>query len=265
MSPPKLRELEQFFSELPNRSVLPVAIEPLQVAFSALSLGDRAEFVAVVAQLLADPEVVRQLRDPRLRDHLSAALHGALRAADLQAAADELTGALDAGETREEVYQQWCDRHAWAFGQAYVMRDDVRRLDPRNIVDLLLTELAGFRDVVELKRPDVPVLRADPSHGSYYFSSHASRAIGQVHKYMDVLQDTMSRSLEAHPLLIAYHPRATIVIGRSHKWRREQTRALRGLNARMHNITVMTYDHLVAQARQLLRVISDDRLTQAPV
>jgi hypothetical protein len=166
--------------------------------------------------------------------------------------------------TREEVYQEWCDRHAWAFGHAYVMREDVRRLDARNIVDLLLTDLAGFRDVVELKRPDASVLRADPSHGSYYFSSDASRAIGQVHKYMDVLHDTMSRSLEAHPLLVAYHPRATIVIGRSHKWCPEQTRALRGLNARMHDITVMTYDHLVAQAKQLLRVVSDDRLTEAP-
>ncbi|MGH7298205.1 MAG: Shedu anti-phage system protein SduA domain-containing protein [Polyangiaceae bacterium] len=138
------------------------------------------------------------------------------------------------------------------------MRDDVRRLDAGNIVDLLLTDLAGFRDVVELKRPDAPVLRADPSHGSYYFSSAASRAIGQVHKYLDVLQDTMSHSLEAHPLLVAYHPRATIVIGRSHRWSKAQTRALRGLNARMHNITVMTYDHLVAQAKQLLRLVGDD-------
>jgi hypothetical protein len=145
------------------------------------------------------------------------------------------------------------------------MRDEVRRLDARNIVDLLLTDLAGFRDVVELKRPDARVLRADPSHGSYFFSSDASRAIGQAHKYMDVLQDTMSRSLEAHPLLVAYHPRATIVIGRSDKWRPGQTRALRGLNARMHNITVMTYDHLVAQAKQLLRLVSDQQAADAPV
>jgi hypothetical protein len=180
MRPGKLRELEQFLSELPNRSVLAIAIEPMQAAFSALSLKDRVEFVAVVAQLLADPPVVRQLRDPRLGD-LPAALRSALRAVDLQAAADELTRALEAGEVHEEVYPEWCDRHAWAFGHAYVMRDDVRRLDARNIVDLLLTDLAGFRDVVELKRPDAPVLRADPSHGSYYFSSYASRAIGQAH------------------------------------------------------------------------------------
>jgi hypothetical protein len=265
MRPSTLRELEQFFSELPNRSALPMAIEPLQAAFSALSLDKRAEFVAVLAQLLADPAVVTQLRDPRLRDHLSTALRGALRTADLQAAADELTGALEAGEAHEKVYQDWCDRHPWAFGHAYVMRDEVRRLDARNIVDLLLTDLAGFRDVVELKRPDARVLRADPSHGSYFFSSDASRAIGQAHKYMDVLQDTMSRSLEAHPLLVAYHPRATIVIGRSDKWRPGQTRALRGLNARMHNITVMTYDHLVAQAKQLLRLVSDQQAADAPV
>jgi len=83
--------------------------------------------------------------------------------------------------------------HLRGGGHAYVMRDEVRRLDAQNIVDLLLTDLAGFRDVVELKRPDARVLRADPSHGSYFFSSDASRAIGQAHKYMDVWSATNRR------------------------------------------------------------------------
>ncbi len=257
MRPKTLRNFELFLSELPTHSVLPIALAPMQEAFSALSLDERSDFLEVVTQLLGDRAVVGQLRDPRLRDRLSSALRSALRTADLHAAAEDLERTLDAGEVREDVFQDWCERHAWAFGHAYVMRDTVRRLDPRNVVDILLADLAGFRHVVELKRPDAPVLRADPSHGSYYFSSAASRAIGQVHKYLDLLQDTTSRALVAHPLLVAYHPHATIVMGRSRNWSDDETRALHGLNARLHNIRVMTYDHLHAQAKQLLHLVGD--------
>jgi hypothetical protein len=32
----------------------------------------------------------------------------------------------------------------------------------------------------------------------------------------------------------------------------------------MHNITVMTYDHLAAQAKQLLQLVSDEQLLKVP-
>ena len=56
--------------------------------------------------------------------------------------------------------------------------------------------------------------------------------------------------------MVAYHPRATIVIGRSHGWTDEQQRALHGLNRRLHGISVMTYDHLLAQGERLIEMMS---------
>jgi hypothetical protein len=44
------------------------------------------------------------------------------------------------------------------------------------------------------------------------------------------------------------------VIGRSVEWTEDQQRALHGLNTRMHAITVMTYDHLLARAEAMLAV-----------
>ncbi|MGV7174253.1 hypothetical protein [Xanthomonas axonopodis] len=59
-----------------------------------------------------------------------------------------------------------------------------------------------------------------------------------------------------HKEVVAYHPRATIVIGRSHDWSAEQQRSLHGLNRRLHGISVMTYDHLLAQGERLLEMMS---------
>jgi hypothetical protein len=80
-----------------------------------------------------------------------------------------------------------------------------------------------------------------------------SSAIAQCHRYLDVLHEEVRQGLPRdHPEIVAYHPRATIVVGRSETWSETQQRALHGLNARLHSITVMTYDHLLAQAEALL-------------
>jgi hypothetical protein len=162
---------------------------------------------------------------------------------------------LDGGVVLEQAYQDWCDRHSWAFGNAYVLRDGVRRLDPENVVDLLLADVVGFRDIIELKRPDADVVCWDRSHRTYYLSAACSRAIGQVHKYMDRFHEIARDGLAGHPHVVAYHPHATIVIGRSTSWSEAETRALHGLNERLHGVTIITYDHLLMRARQVMATI----------
>ena len=57
------------------------------------------------------------------------------------------------------------------------------------------------------------------------------------------------------PEVVAYHPRATVVIGRSDDWDTEKQKALHGLNRRLSDISVITYDHLLAQARRTLELV----------
>lgn len=124
-------------------------------------------------------------------------------------------------------------------------------------VDILLPRvLTGYRDIVELKRPDHPVLRHDPGRGVYRWSSEASQAIGQCHQYMDHLHEDAAGGLRGRPEIVAYHPRATIVIGRSTDWPDDAHRALAGLNQRLVGITLMTYDHLLAQGEELIRLFT---------
>lgn len=123
-------------------------------------------------------------------------------------------------------------------------------------LDLLLpTVISGYRDIVELKRPDMRVLLYDEDHRNFYFSADVSRAIGQCHRYLDVLHEVAAKGLRDHPEIVAYHPRGIIVIGRSAEWSLEHLKALHGLNRRLSGVTVMTYDQLLAQGERLVEML----------
>lgn len=137
------------------------------------------------------------------------------------------------------------------------MRDDVRDISASDRLDILLPAvISGYRDIVELKRPDMTVLLFDEKHRNYYFSADVSKAVGQCHRYLDVLQEVAAEGLRDHPEIVAYHPRAIIVIGRSAEWSRDASRALHGLNSRLAGLTVMTYDQLLAQGERLVQMLS---------
>jgi hypothetical protein len=211
---------------------------------------------AALARVLGQEEIVQHLAATELSDGLVDALRGAIRLREMRAAVSQLRILLDSGEALEERYQEWCKEHSWAFGNAYVRSDEVRDISTGDTIDLLLpTVISGYRDIVELKRPDREVLLYDSAHRNFFFSSHVSRALGQVHRYLDVLQEQAAKGLRDHPEIVAYHPRATIIIGRSQGWASEQLKALHGLNSRLSGVTVMTYDQLLAQGERLIDVL----------
>jgi hypothetical protein len=230
----------------------------IRVAEGTAHLGDHepAAVAGALAKVLGQQEILQHLQNTELTDELMRAFRGAIRLNEMRSAVAQLRQHLDAGEASEGVYQDWCERHSWAFGNAYVMRDEVREISPGDKLDLLLpTVISGFRDIVELKRPDPKVLHYDEAHRNYYFSADVSRAIGQAHRYLDVLHEVAVSGLRDHPEIVAYHPRAIIVIGRSTGWTRDQLAALHGLNRRLSGVTVMSYDQLLAQGERLIEML----------
>lgn len=214
----------------------------------------------VVAQALSaamsEPQIAKHLEGVELSAEVLAAFRGAIRLKEMKGAVAALRKNLDSDEADERVYQDWCERHTWAFGNAYVVRDEVRNISTGDRLDLLLpTVIAGYRDLVELKRPDMTVLNWDKAHKNYYFSSELSSAIGQCHRYLDVLHEVAANGLLDHPEIVAYHPRAIIVIGRSQDWDESRHRGLHGLNRRLNGIVVMTYDQLLAQGERLVQIL----------
>ena len=219
---------------------------------------DPALVAQAVAGLLAEKDIVEHLTSQELSSTLVDAFRGAIRLQELRSALATLRQHLTQGVADESVYQSWCERHTWAFGSAYVMRDSVRAISTGDKLDLLLpTVLTGHRDIVELKRPDMDVLVYDKAHKNFYFAAEASKAIGQCHRYLDVLHEKAAKGLDDHPEIVAYHPRATIVMGRSHDWSADKLKALHGLNRRLNGITLITYDQLLAQGERLVAVVAE--------
>jgi hypothetical protein len=222
-----------------------------------LGTHDPVKVAQALAKVLGQPEIIEHLGNAELSAQLLTALRGAIRLSEMQKAVSKLRENLMSGECDESVYQAWCENHSWAFGNAYVVRDLVRAISTGDRLDLLLpTVIAGYRDLIELKRPDMSVLQFDDAHRNYYFSSDVAKAIGQCHRYLDVLHEVAANGLRDHPEIVAYHPRAIVVIGRSHDWDELKLRALHGLNRRFSGMMVMTYDQLLAQGERLVEILS---------
>jgi len=232
----------------------------LRVDEGTMELGehDPAAVANALTKVLNQQEILRNLDHTELSDELAQAFKTAIRLKEMRSAVSQLRENLEHGENGEDVYQDWCEKHSWAFGNAYVMRDEVRNISTGDRLDMLLpTVIAGYRDIVELKRPDSSVLQYDDTHRDFYFSADVSRAIGQCHRYLDVLHEVAAKGLRDHPEIVAYHPRAIIVIGRSYGWDDGKLRALHGLNRRLTGITIMTYDNLLAQGERLVEIFGE--------
>jgi hypothetical protein len=230
----------------------------IRVAEGTAQIGahDPAKVAAALTKVLSQDEIVQHLKGTELSTELVSAFRGAIRLNEMRTAVAQLRQLLDSGEASEPVYQDWCEKHSWAFGNAYVVKDEVREISTGDSLDLMLPSvIAGYRDIVELKRPDMAVLYYDEPHKNFYFSAEVSKAIGQCHRYLDVLHEAAAKGLRDHPEIVAYHPRAIVVIGRSSQWSEDRLRALHGLNRRLSGITVMTYDHLLAQGERLVEML----------
>lgn len=228
--------------------------------------ADAREIAQALAGLLRRRDVLGRFAQEDLSEEIVMALRSSLRLQELKRAVQELRDLLDSGASDEQLYQDWCTDHSWAFGNAHTTADDIRRVSRTNEVDVLLPRvLTGYRDIVELKRPDHPVLRQHAGRDTYYWSREASQAIGQCHDYMDNLHADAAYGLRGRREIIAYHPRATIVIGRSADWSEDTYRALAGLNQRLSGITLMTYDQLLAQGDELVRLFTEEgRVAEPP-
>lgn len=71
-----------------------------------------------LAGVLSRPGVAARLTAEDLNADVALALSIPVRVRDLEAAVAELRGDLESGVVAEAGYQDWCDRHNWAFGNA---------------------------------------------------------------------------------------------------------------------------------------------------
>jgi hypothetical protein len=158
----------------------------------------------------------------------------------------------------EQEWQEWFRNNEWVLGSEFVKILDEREIDSKNIADYLMQAYDGFLDVIEIKRPNrgLRFWAEAQDHDNYIPSSDLVRAIIQATKYIyEVEREADSNKfLERVGGIKVIKPRCVLIFGRSDSWNDSQREAYRILNASYHNLVIMTYDHVLIRAKQILNL-----------
>lgn len=158
----------------------------------------------------------------------------------------------------EQKWQGWFKRNSWVLGSEFVRILDEREIDTENITDYLMQAYDGFLDIIEIKRPQgsLNFWTEAKDHGNYVPSADLTKAITQATKYIyEVEREANSvKFLERVGNVKTIKPRCILIFGRSNNWDNEQKEAYRILNSSYHNLTIMTYDHVLLRAKRILNI-----------
>ncbi len=91
-------------------------------------------------------------------------------------------------------------------------------------------------------------------HGNPWPSSDLTKALTQASRYIyEVEREANSvKFLERVRGVRTVKSRCTLIFGRSNDWSEQQIEAYRILNSGFHNLTVLTYDHVLQRAQRIM-------------
>lgn len=161
---------------------------------------------------------------------------------------------LNKNETEPE-WQKWFVKNDWVLGSEFVRIIDERHIDVSNISDFLMQAYDGFLDIIEIKRPEggLNFWSSKLDHGNYVPTQDLIKAITQASKYIyEVEREANSvKFLERVNNIKTVKPRCILIFGRSNEWCDKQIEAYRILNASYHNLSILTYDHVLTRAKRI--------------
>lgn len=170
-------------------------------------------------------------------------------------AIDEFQYLLESDFT-ENKWQTWFEKNSWVLGSDFVKILDERAIDTSNISDFLMQSYDGFLDVIEIKRPEggLKFWGSALDHGNCYPHSDLIKAITQSISYIHEieLQANDMKFFERVGKVKTVKPRCTLIFGRSNGWNQAQQEAFRILNSSYHNLTIMTFDHVLERAKRII-------------
>ena len=156
----------------------------------------------------------------------------------------------------ESAWQKWFQDNSWVLGTDFVEILTERKIDSSNIADLIMKAYDGFVDIVEIKRPNggSNFWASTLDHGNYIPSVDLIKAINQTARYILELEreSNNAKQLERFRMTKTIKPRAVLIYGRSDGWNESQIEAFRLQNDMYNNITIMTYDHVLNRAKQIV-------------
>lgn len=148
----------------------------------------------------------------------------------------------------EEVWQQFFQLNPWILGSEFVEILDERVIDEESITDLPVKDYDGFVNIIELKlstedfwtQEIVPV-------------SNLTKAMMQCMRYVTEMERRMNDKKKTDDLgANILKPRITLLFGRSNDWTEDHREQFRILNSSFHNISILTYDHVLLRAKKII-------------
>ena len=232
--------------------------EPFRQGVKAFIPLDRpfdADNASQVKALFNLPQKAALLRFVLDNDIIPDELADSLRQARRIKAVRQFRAMLDE-DLVEHDWQKWFQQNSWVLGSEFVRVLDERSIDTQNISDFLMEAYDGFLDVVEIKRPggSMQFWAGSLDHGNSVPSSDLTKAITQASRYIfEIEREANSQKfLERMGGVKTVKPRCVLLFGRSKAWNAEQSEAYRIMNASFHNLTVLTYDHVLARAERII-------------
>jgi hypothetical protein len=170
-------------------------------------------------------------------------------------------------DLREARWQGWFTKNDWILGSEFVRMLGERAIDVSHIADYLMQAYDGFLDLIEIKRPegDLRFWADSLDHGNYVPHSDLTKAVTQASRYLlEAEREANSHKfVERLGGVKAVKPRCVLIYGRSNEWNDGQREAYRILNASYHNLSILTFDHVLARARRMLGLVADEAPTGA--
>lgn len=235
-----------------------------------LQKGSAIELLSALIAQHGDDEFLRHLK--ALSPNLAAAAGLTAVHAQHKAALVEFERHVAAGDWKEPQWYPFFKENQWIFGHglAYQFLQDVQT-QPHyggvavsgkgaQIGDNLMATTAAFRFsvLVEVKRPDTPLLRHDPYRaGVYNCGEDLAGGVAQLQTNCRQWATEASK-LEANRRLDieTYEPKGILVIGALHQFdgadKDARARSFELFRRNLHNPEVVTFDELVERARFLV-------------
>jgi len=182
----------------------------------------------------------------------------------LKGLAADMETAIDAGHT-ENWWQKYVKKNILIIQQGYISA-----IEKINTVvggvkfpDFAMVTHDGYLDILEIKRPNTPLLKYDQHRDNYYWDAELSKAIIQTENYIENVQhsaDSIRNYIrDKYKIdLKVIRPRGIILAGDTRKMNiAKEKDDFRLLSLSAKNIVFVTYDELLSRLKNYIKVLEE--------
>lgn len=200
-------------------------------------------------------------------------LNAAVQIKTLKQVADTLAGAILKSYS-ESWWQDYIKANILIIQQGYIEAITKMNVAIGNtkFPDFALVTHDSYLDIMEIKKPDTPLLKYDVGRDNYYWDTEISKAIVQVENYIEQVSskaaDVRGHIKDKHKIeMKVVRPRGIILAGNASKISVQKQRDdLRLLSLSAKNILFVTYDELLSRLNNYIKVLEQhDKAAKKPV